>query len=112
MSTTRQTIYQCIVDLCAVNRAATRQVIAQETGLKLSVVDDHVSGLRDAGLLRNVVNGVVEPMDTMEDRSVSGTVVPGGRYKLEIGDMVLELTLRETRAVAALTGGVALQFGR
>jgi predicted transcriptional regulator len=65
MSTSRQTIFQCIVDHFAVNLAATRQVIAQETGLNLSAVDDHVKPLRGDGLLRNVVNGVVEPMDTL-----------------------------------------------
>ena len=112
MAPVKQIVLQCIVDLCAANRAATRQVIALETGLKLSVVDDHVKTLRNDGVLRNVVNGVVEPVDIQEDRSVSGTIVSGGRYKLEIGDLVMELTLREARAVAALTGGVALQFGR
>lgn len=110
--TTNEIVLQCIVDLCNANRIATREVIVTETGLKFSVVDDHVKKLRDDDKIRKVVNGVFEPVPQVEDRPVSGTVVPGGRFKLEIGDHVLQMTLREVRAVAAVTGGVALQFGR
>jgi hypothetical protein len=112
MTPTNEIVYRCIVDLCSINRVATREVVVQETGLKFSVVDDHVKKLREADKIRKVVNGVYEPVEMVEDRPVSGTVVPGGRYKLEIGDNVLQLTLREVRAIAAVTGGVALQFGR
>ena len=70
MAPVKQIVLQCIVDLCAANRAASRQVIALEAGLRLSVVDDHVKTLRNDRVLRNVVNGVVAPVDIQEDRAV------------------------------------------
>jgi hypothetical protein len=55
-----------------------------------------------------VVPGIFEPIDQSVDRAISGTMVPNGRYKLEVGDQVLDLTLREARQIAVLTGGVLL----
>lgn len=110
--TMRRIIYDCIVALHSANRQASRQVIASETSLKFSIVDDHVKRLKDDGLIRLVVNGVFEPVDIEPDRAVSATFVPRGKVKLEIGETVLDLTMREARAVAMATGGILLVFGR
>ena len=59
-----------------------------------------------------VVNGVFELLDAREDRAVSSTVTPNGLCKLEIGDVVLELSRREARSIVSVLGGFALLFGR
>lgn len=110
--TNRQVVLQSIFDLCACNRQASRRAIVGVTGLSMSVVDDHVKNLKADGLIQLVIAGVYEPVDQMPDRAVSGTIVPNGGYKLEIGDVVLNLTLREARNVGLLTSGLGLQFGR
>lgn len=109
--TSRQQIYQAIVDLCAANRQASRKAISDCTDLPMSIVDDHVKNLKDDGLIRLVVPGIFEVVDQRMDRAISGTIVPEGGYKLEIGDQVLDLTLREARNIALITGGV-LALGR
>jgi hypothetical protein len=108
----RQAVFQAIVDLCGAGRQASRQAVCDFTGLKMTIVDDHVKNLKDDGMIRLVVNGIFEPVDQTPDRAVSGTIVPNGRYKLEIGDTVLDLTLREARNVGLLTGGLGLLQGR
>jgi len=110
--TTRQVVFQAIVDLWNVNRQASRRAICDMTGLAMTVVDDHVKNLKDDGLIRLVVNGIFEPVDQTPDRAISGTMVPNGKYKLEIGDVCLDLTLREARNIALTTGGLLLLGGR
>jgi hypothetical protein len=105
-----QTIYSAIVDLCNVNRAASRQTLSEVTGLKLSIIDDHVKRMCGDGKIRRVVNGVFEPMNTREDRAVSITWLTNGECKLEVGDEVIELSQREARCVGSGLAGVALAF--
>ena len=110
--TTSEVIYRAITDLTSSNRAASRQIISSMTGLKLSIVDDHIKRMKDDGKLRLVVNGIVEPVEELaDDRPVSMTFYGRG-CKLEIGDLCIELNMREARSVALATGGVGLQFGR
>jgi hypothetical protein len=106
--TSRQLVFQAVADLCAANRQASRKAVSDVTDLAMSIVDDHIKNLKDDGLIRMVVPGIFEPVDQAMDRAVSGTMVPNGRYKLEVGDQVLDLTLREARQIAVLTGGVLL----
>lgn len=108
----RLVVQQAIADLCAAGRQASRQAICDFTGLKMSIVDDHVKNLKDDGMIRLVTNGIFEPIDQTPERAVSGTIVPNGRFKLEIGDMVLELSLREARNVGLLTGSLWALPGR
>lgn len=106
-------IYQAIVDLTNSNRIVSRQVLVDITGLTYGVIDDHVKRMIEGGRLRRVANGIFEPvLEASEDRAVSITHLPGGLCKLEIGDVCVDLTLREARMVGMATGGVALQFGR
>jgi hypothetical protein len=108
----RMVVFQAISDLCNAGRQASRRAICDFTGLPMSIVDDHVKNLKDDGEIRLVVNGIFELVDKTPDRAVSGTIVPNGGYKLEIGDIVLDLTLREARAIALLTGGLNMLMGR
>ena len=52
-------IKQAIIDLTNANRVCSRQVISMTTGLKLSIVDDHLKTMLDNGILRRPVNGIV-----------------------------------------------------
>lgn len=113
--TSRQQVLQAIRDLRAAHRQASRQAIADVLGVKLSIVDEHVKNLKDEGHIITVIAGIFEAVDTRPDRAVSGTWTEDelGRtvYKLEVGDHCLDLSPRETRHVALLTGGV-LAVGR
>ena len=104
----RNLVYQAVVDLTNQNRPASRQLIAQWTNLKLTTVDDHVKSLKDDGLLRFVVNGIVEPVEHFPpDRAISITELPSGMVKYEIGDDVLELTPSEARRTGRMMTGFA-----
>lgn len=106
-------IYQCIVDLRDANRVATRQVISQITGLRMTVVDDHVKRLRNSGRLSSPVNGVFETVEVgAVDRAVSLTILSSGRAKLEIGDCCMELSPRELAHVGTATMGASIRFLR
>jgi hypothetical protein len=98
-------------DLRDRQRVCTRQVLAELTGLKLSIVDDHVKRMKDDGTIRMVVHGVFELVDEVqEDRPVSATYLPNGRVKVEVGDELMELSLREARALGMAVGGTCIQF--
>lgn len=111
--TNAKRIYQCIVDLTSSNRVASRQVIASMTGLKMTIVDDHVKRMKDDGKLTSPVNGIFEPVEDAEiDRAVSITYLSNGRVKLEIGDDCLDLSRREAVNVKAASAGADVGYGR
>ena len=58
--TTRQIIWGALVDLRAQQQIATRQVLAEVTGLKLVTIDDHLNRMVEDGQLLRPVAGVVE----------------------------------------------------
>lgn len=105
-------VYDTIRDLQDAGKIPTREIIVEESGLRFTVVDEQIKRLRDDGRIRKVVNGVFELLDAREDRAVSSTVTPNGLCKLEIGDVVLELSRREARSIVSVLGGFALLFGR
>jgi hypothetical protein len=106
-----QTILSTIVDLRSTNRVATRPVVAEIIGQPMTVVDYHLKKLCSDGLLRRVLNGVFEPVaQDREDRAISFTMLPDGSCKLEVGDVCMELSMREARMVGTATAGVSIQF--
>lgn len=108
---TRTIIWAALVDLRAQGQIATRQVVAQVTGLKLVTVDDHLSRLVDDGQLRRPVAGVVEIVDQLPPpRAVSMTHAPDGPSKLEIGDFCIDIWPQERRMLANLLLGDAVQY--
>jgi hypothetical protein len=110
-SAASQTIYNAVVDLNNTSRRAHRETIAEITGLKLSIVDDHLKRLKADGRLQLIERGVYIPIPpSREDRAVSNTMLPGGTCKVEIGDEVLSLTMREARMVVSVLGGITLSF--
>lgn len=106
----KEIVFQVIADLCEHNQGASRARIVELTHLKMTTVDEQVKRLKEDGRIRALFNGVFEPIDTTEDRPVSGTSMPRGRMKLEVGDVVLDLTPREWLAIAKLSAGTLLAF--
>jgi hypothetical protein len=110
---TNQQIKDAMRDLRDRGRVCTRQVLADLLRVKLSIIDDHIKRMKDAGDVRMVVNGVFELVEEPPpDRAVSATFLPDGRVKVEVGDDLLNLSLRECQALGMAVGGVYLQFAR
>ena len=106
-----QLIWGALVNLRAQQQIATRQVLAEVTGLKLVTIDDHIKRLVEDGQLRRPVAGVVEIVDKMPPpRAVSMTHLPDGPSKLEIGDICVDIWPQERRALANLLLGDAVQY--
>lgn len=106
-------VYRAIVDFREVGKVASRTTIQQATNLPLTVIDDRVKHLKAIGRIRLAgnVSGLYEPTeDRDEDRAVSTTILPTGRVKLEIGDAVIEVSMREARHIGAAFAGFVLQF--
>ena len=109
--TTGQTIYDAIVDLHNQEQVVTREVLRDTTGMRMSLIDDHIATMVADEKIRRVKAGVFVPVDTPPPaRPISTTDMPDGMTILEIGDDVLRLTPREVRVIAARLGGQAAQF--
>lgn len=81
------------------------------TNLKLTIIDDRLATLVDDGLLIRKSRGVFVPaVQHPPARPISKTVMPDGMVKIEIGDLVLDLTPREDRMLASMQAGTAVQF--
>ncbi|WP_404299804.1 hypothetical protein [Alicycliphilus denitrificans] len=105
-----QRIYDAVCELHALEQVATRETVAELTGLKLTVVDDRLRALMDDEKIKRVLRGVFLPVERHPPaRSMSKTLLPDGMVKIEIGDQVLELTPREDRMLAQLQSGAATQ---
>lgn len=110
---TTELVYRCIAEFRETGRVASRATIRERTNLPLTIVDERVKHLKAIGRIRLAGNvaGIFEPtVDQSEDRAISTTILPNGRVKLEIGDSVIEVSLREARHIGAAFGGFALQF--
>lgn len=108
----RETILKAITDMTEHGQLISRQRLSDITGLKMIIVDDHISRLKEHGVIRSPVAGIFELVDTTPDRAISVTAMPRGSFKIEIGDDVCQaLTPREALALSKLLGGVALAFG-
>ena len=111
--TTREQIYQAVVDLADIGEMCTRTSVQRASGLKQSIVDDQLKALANDMVLYRPENtrGVYVLSDPpVEDRAVSVTMLPSGRSIIEMGEDVLSMSYRETRLLRlALGGGDQLQ---
>ncbi len=109
--TTKQQILDAIQDLHNREQMVTREALQELTGLKLTIIDDRVAALVDEGLVIRKNRGVFVPAEQHPPaRPISKTVMPNGMIKIEIGDVVLDLTPREDRALASIQAGTAVEF--
>ena len=101
-------IFQAVRELRAMDQIATRETVAELTGLKLSVVDDRLRNLVDDGKLKRLLRGVYELVESFpEPRTISKTVLPNGAVVYDIGDDVWTLSPQEARVLAELSMGAA-----
>ena len=101
-------IFQAVRELRAMDQIATRDTVAELTGLKMTVVDDRLRALVDDGRLKRLLRGVYELVESFpEPRAISKTVLPNGAVVYDIGDEVLTLSPQEARVLAELSMGAA-----
>ncbi len=106
-----QRIWDAVVDLYDQEQVVTRETLANVTGLRMSIIDDHVSRLVDNEQLRRVRAGVFVPIPRYEPpRPVTCTMTSDGFLVLELGDKVWVLQPKEARMVGALTAGQFMQL--
>lgn len=99
-------VLDAVRDMSGEDLYATREAIAEATGLKLSVVDDRTRFLVDNGFLLRLKRGAFKPLMTYRPaRPMSKTILEDGWVKIEIGDDMLTLTPSESRKLAELTAG-------
>ena len=110
-NSTKQQVYDAIQAFCEEDKYATREAIAQATGLKLSIIDDRLKVLVDDGEIVRVQRGNFVIAEQFEaPRAMSKTVLPNGITVLDIGDIVLHLTPKETRTLGQLLFGDAFLY--
>ena len=106
----KERIFDAVRELRSLEQIATRETVAELTGLKLSVVDDNLRTLVDDGRLKRLLRGVYEMVEEYpQTRAISKTVLPTGYVKYDIGDEVITLTPVEDRVLAQLGIGAAGQ---
>ena len=110
---TKEIVYQAIVDLCNTYGIANREMVVQATGFKAPLVDEAVKQLREVDLAINRhKNGQWTPVFKFDEDAISATVLDNGMVKLECGSQLMTLTPRAARMTVALLGGFALIHGR
>ncbi len=109
--TSGQIIRDTIQDLHQQYQVATRELLCELTGLKMTIIDDHISRMIENGELRRLRAGVFAPISPMpEPRAVSMTRMADGTSIIEIGDFVVHVYPRERRELASLLVGDAVQY--
>ncbi|MBD9406270.1 hypothetical protein IB236_13055 [Acidovorax sp. ACV02] len=109
-------VYCAVRDLRSVDQIATRETVAELTGLKLSIVDDRLRALVDDNRLKRLLRGIYELVETYPPtRNISKTILDSGYVMIEftgrkgVPDVVLHLTPDEDRALSMLSVGSAGQ---
>lgn len=110
---TGQIIWDTILALRDAGQAISRQRLMELSGLRYTLVDDHISRWIEEGRLRRVIDGVYELTDPVpEPRAVSVTDLHDGVTLIEVGDQEMRLYAPEARALARQLGGYALQYAQ
>lgn len=101
-------VFEAVKELRALEQHATRESVAELTGLKMSIVDDRLRHLVADGMLKRLVRGFYELAEQYpQSRPIFFGLLTDGSVKLEIGDDVLTLTPQEARRLARIMGGLA-----
>lgn len=106
--TSTQRVFDAVRDLREVDQIATRETVAELTGLKMAIVDDRLRALVDDGKLKRLLRGVYELVETFpEPRTIYCGILPNGMVKMEVGESVETFTPSEARRAARALGGFA-----
>lgn len=109
--TSKQIVYDCIVDLYNAEQFPTRETIQKTTGLVMTTVDDRLKTLCDDEQIHRLKRGAYVPIVVPpKSRAVSVTYIDSGLAKVEIGDSMWELWPREARRLGQLLCGAALEY--
>lgn len=105
-------VLECIEDLYNQNMPATRETVAEATGLKIGKVDERLKVLYAEHEIRRVISGCYAPAYKHPPaRLISKIALPCGTIKLEIGDdYAISLTPREARILSSMMAGEATQL--
>ncbi len=94
-------IWDTILALRGTERRINRRALADLTGLKPGIVDDHAERWIEKDQLRRAGNGELEVVEHFPaSRLITKTTMDNGLVKLEIGSEYLELTPQEARVIA------------
>ena len=97
-SDSSQRVLDAVRELHRLSQVATRENVAEVTGLTLTVVDDRLKVLTDDGRLKRLIRGIYTLANVFpETRAVSVTEIPDGWTLIEIGEQSLLLSPREAR---------------
>ena len=106
--TSTQRVFDAVRDLRELDQIATRDTVAEATGLKLAIVDDRLRALVDDGKLKRLLRGVYELVEVFPaPRPIYCGILPNGMVKLEVGESVETFTPSEARRAARALGGFA-----
>ncbi|RRD43530.1 hypothetical protein EII18_03010 [Comamonadaceae bacterium OH3737_COT-264] len=108
-SSSLQRVYEAIVELHTMELQATRETVAEMTGMRLVTVDDSIKKLHNLGKIKRILRGVYAPVKQYpQTRIISTTIFPDGRFRLELanGELLVELTPKEAISVARAMRGI------
>lgn len=107
-NSTTERVFEAVRELRALDQMATRETIAELTGLKLGIVDDRLRALANDERLCRLIRGVYELAEPWTPpRPIFFGLLSDGAVKLEVGEQVLDLTPQEARSIARGLGGLA-----
>lgn len=101
----RDQVYDAILELSDSETPAKAQDISRVTGLAMPIVYDSIKALKQRGRIYSDNGAFLVCNEYLETQPVYHTALPNGIIKLEKGDQILELTQREARALAKTMAG-------
>lgn len=106
----RTQVLEAIYSLYESEVDVTVESLVRYTGLKTVTVNDCIKELKERDDIWSLERGVYRPKLRHEkSRAISITPLPSGTVKLEVGDVVLDLTPREAQVVAPFFAGLNTQ---
>lgn len=103
-----QRVFDAVRELRGLHQIATRETVADLTGLKLAVVDDRLRALVDDGKLKRLLRGIYELVEEYAPpRPMSCSILSDGQVNFELGDVVILMTPHEARNASRALGGFA-----
>jgi hypothetical protein len=111
--TTGETIYQAILDLHNAGRLIDRPTLTRVTGIKMGVIDDHVTRMVEAGRLRRIGKGCLEIVEQFPaNRKVGKVVMRDGMIEITVGTESMEITPSEAGLVGQMLMGEATMYAQ
>jgi len=105
----RDRVYDAILELSDSETPAKAADIAHVTGLAMPIVYDSIKALKQRGRIYSDNGSFFACEEVAETQPVYHTAMPNGIIKLEKGDQIMELTQREARALAKTMAGFVEQ---